>query len=84
MYPTINHLSHSRKQPHNQSFGSRYSISNMTVCVCVPSSGVEYLVAGHSDRKQGRLLVNMKSFVKPWKASLGRKVLTLLKKDCNW
>lgn len=45
---------------------------------------MEYLVAGHSDRKQGRLLVNMKSFVKPWKASLGRKVLTLLKKDCNW
>lgn len=56
---------------------------------CVPdlwrhSSGVEYVVAGHSDRKQGRLLVNMKSFVKPWKASLARKVLTLLKKDCNW
>lgn len=49
-----------------------------------PSSGVEYIVAGHSDRKQGRLLVNMKSFVKPWKASLGRKVLSLLKKDCNW
>lgn len=47
-------------------------------------SGVEYLVAGHTDRKQGRLLVNMKSFVKPWKASLGRKVVTLLRKDCNW
>ncbi|XP_044042815.1 netrin-4 isoform X1 [Siniperca chuatsi] len=54
-------------------------------CTCpILNPGVEYLVAGHSDRKQGRLLVNMKSFVKPWKASLGRKVLTLLKKDCNW
>ncbi|KAF7648874.1 hypothetical protein LDENG_00150140 [Lucifuga dentata] len=54
-------------------------------CTCpILNPGAEYLVAGHSDRKQGRLLVNMKSFVKPWKASLGRKVLTLLKKDCNW
>ncbi|KAF0029879.1 hypothetical protein F2P81_018984 [Scophthalmus maximus] len=54
-------------------------------CTCpILNPGVEYLVAGHSDRKQGRLLVNMKSFVKPWKASLGRKVLTLLKKHCNW
>lgn len=47
-------------------------------------TGAEYLVAGHSDRKRGRLLVNMKSLVKPWSASLGRKVLTLLKKECNW
>ncbi|KAM4712242.1 netrin-4 isoform 3-T3 [Anableps anableps] len=54
-------------------------------CTCpILNPGVEYLVAGHLDRKQGRLLVNMKSFVKPWKASLGRKVLTLLRKDCNW
>uniref|UniRef100_H3D558 Netrin 4 n=1 Tax=Tetraodon nigroviridis TaxID=99883 RepID=H3D558_TETNG len=44
-------------------------------CTCpILNPGGEYLVAGHSDRKQGRLLVNMKSFVKPWKASLGRKV----------
>uniref|UniRef100_A0A3Q3ANE1 Netrin 4 n=1 Tax=Kryptolebias marmoratus TaxID=37003 RepID=A0A3Q3ANE1_KRYMA len=54
-------------------------------CTCpILNPGGEYLVAGHSDRKQGRLLVNMKSFVKPWKASLGRKVLALLRKDCNW
>lgn len=84
MYPAIN-LSipvYRRTQPLSRSSGSRHLKQD---CVCVlPSSGVEYLVAGHSDRKQGRLLVNMKSFVKPWKASLGRKVLTLLKKDCNW
>ncbi|XP_004083319.1 netrin-4 [Oryzias latipes] len=54
-------------------------------CTCpILNPGVEYLVAGYLDRKQGHLLVNMKSFVKPWKASLGRKVLTMLKKDCNW
>ncbi|KAI3366345.1 hypothetical protein L3Q82_000514 [Scortum barcoo] len=34
-------------------------------CTCpILNPGVEYLVAGHSERKQGRLLVNMKSFVK--------------------
>ncbi|CAN9508481.1 unnamed protein product [Ophioblennius macclurei] len=54
-------------------------------CTCpILNPGAEYLVAGHSDRKQGRLLVNMKSLVKPWKASLGRKALALLRKDCNW
>lgn len=42
------------------------------------------MVAGHADRKQNRLIVNMKSFVKPWRASIGRKVLTLMKKDCTW
>lgn len=54
-------------------------------CTCpILNPGLEYLVAGHMDRKQDHLLVNMKSFVRPWKASLGRKVLSLLKKDCNW
>ncbi|KAL0962909.1 hypothetical protein UPYG_G00347010 [Umbra pygmaea] len=54
-------------------------------CTCpILNPGGEYLVAGHGDRKQSRLIVNMKSFVKPWTASLGRKVLTLLKKDCTW
>ncbi|KAJ3611955.1 hypothetical protein NHX12_020234 [Muraenolepis orangiensis] len=54
-------------------------------CTCpILNPGAEYLVAGHTEGKQGRLMVNMKSMVKPWKASLGRKVLTLLQKDCNW
>lgn len=54
-------------------------------CTCpILNPGGEYLVAGHADRKQNRLIVNMKSFVKPWRASLGRKVLTLMKKDCTW
>ncbi|XP_077449964.1 netrin-4 isoform X1 [Stigmatopora argus] len=54
-------------------------------CTCpILNPGAEYLVAGHADRRRGHLLVNMKSFVKPWTSSLGRKVLALLKKDCNW
>ncbi|XP_059905325.1 netrin-4-like [Gadus macrocephalus] len=54
-------------------------------CTCpILNPGAEYLVGGHSDRKAGRLLVNMKSLVLPWKASLGRKLLPLLRKDCSW
>ncbi|KAL2102585.1 hypothetical protein ACEWY4_001753 [Coilia grayii] len=53
-------------------------------CTCpVLYPGVEYLVAGHVDRKKGRLLVNMKSFVKRWSANLGRKVLQLLTHTCT-
>ncbi|KAJ8007031.1 hypothetical protein DPEC_G00113350 [Dallia pectoralis] len=54
-------------------------------CTCpILNPGGEYLVAGYADRKHNRLIVNMKSFVKPWRASLGRKVLMLLKRDCPW
>ncbi|KAJ8381534.1 hypothetical protein SKAU_G00023120 [Synaphobranchus kaupii] len=54
-------------------------------CTCpILNPGMEYLVAGHEDRRKGRLVVNMKSFVKPWRASLGRKALQFLKTDCKW
>ncbi|XP_035281911.1 netrin-4 [Anguilla anguilla] len=54
-------------------------------CTCpILNPGVEYLVAGHEDRRKGRLVVNMKSFVKPWRASLGRKAVQFLKADCKW
>ncbi|KAG7456299.1 hypothetical protein MATL_G00250280 [Megalops atlanticus] len=54
-------------------------------CTCpILNPGAEYLVAGHEDRRKGRLIVNMKSFVKPWRASLGRKALQFLKTDCKW
>lgn len=46
-------------------------------------AGLEYLVAGHEDVRTGRLIVNMKSFVHQWKSALGRKVLEILKRDCN-
>ncbi|XP_028669353.2 netrin-4 [Erpetoichthys calabaricus] len=54
-------------------------------CTCpILNPGMEYLVAGHEDSKKKRLIVNMKSFVKPWKRDLGRKVVQFLKTDCRW
>ncbi|XP_068170338.1 netrin-4-like [Antennarius striatus] len=53
-------------------------------CTCpILNPGSEYVVAGHKDRKTGRLMVNTKSLVKPWKSSLGRKFLHILRKDCG-
>ncbi|XP_052523348.1 netrin-4 isoform X2 [Tympanuchus pallidicinctus] len=53
-------------------------------CTCpILNPGLEYLVAGHEDVRTGRLIVNMKSFVHQWKSALGRKVLEILKRDCN-
>ncbi|KAG9274181.1 netrin-4 [Astyanax mexicanus] len=50
-------------------------------CTCpVLYPGLEYLVTGHKDARKGRLLVNTKSLVKPWKTSLSRKVLQLRNK----
>ncbi|XP_048865308.1 netrin-4 [Brienomyrus brachyistius] len=53
-------------------------------CTCpVLNPGTEYLVTGYEEQRKGRLVVNMKSFVKPWTASLGRKVLQFLNMDCK-
>uniref|UniRef100_A0A3Q2V1I7 Netrin-1 n=1 Tax=Haplochromis burtoni TaxID=8153 RepID=A0A3Q2V1I7_HAPBU len=53
-------------------------------CTCpILNPGSEYVVAGHEDWKKGQLIVNTKSFVKPWKASLGRKLLHILRKHCG-
>ncbi|XP_030117489.4 netrin-4 isoform X1 [Taeniopygia guttata] len=53
-------------------------------CTCpILNPGLEYLVAGHEDVRTGRLIVNMKSFVHQWKSTLGRKVLEILKRNCN-
>lgn len=53
-------------------------------CTCpILNPGLEYLVAGHEDVRTGRLIVNMKSFVHQWKSALGRKVLEILKRNCN-
>ncbi|XP_075712972.1 netrin-4 isoform X2 [Rhinoderma darwinii] len=52
-------------------------------CTCpILNPGLEYLVAGYEDVRTGRLIVNMKSFVQPWKPSLGKKVMEILKKGC--
>ncbi|KAM9754805.1 netrin-4-like isoform 1-T1 [Menidia menidia] len=53
-------------------------------CTCpILNPGSEYVVAGHEDWRTGRLLINAKSFVKPWKSSLGRKIFHILRKDCG-
>lgn len=53
-------------------------------CTCpILNPGSDYLVAGHEDWRTGRLLINTKSFVKPWKISMGRKILHILRKDCG-
>ncbi|XP_076828258.1 netrin-4 [Brachyhypopomus gauderio] len=52
-------------------------------CTCpVLHPGVEYLVAGHEDVRRGRLLVNARSLVKPWRASLSHRILQFLKMKC--
>lgn len=53
-------------------------------CTCpILNPGVDYLVAGHEDRRTGRLVINMKSFVKPWKTSLAQKMTHMIRKDCS-
>lgn len=53
-------------------------------CTCpILNPGLDYLVAGHEDRRTGRLVINMKSFVKPWKTSLARKIMHMIRKDCG-
>ncbi|XP_069620810.1 netrin-4 isoform X2 [Ranitomeya imitator] len=52
-------------------------------CTCpILNPGLEYLVAGYEDVRTGHLIVNMKSFVQPWKPSIGKKVMEILSKDC--
>lgn len=52
-------------------------------CTCpILNPGLEYLVAGYEDVRTGRLIVNMKSFVQPWKPALGRRVMHILKREC--
>ncbi|XP_072291962.1 netrin-4-like [Eucyclogobius newberryi] len=52
-------------------------------CTCpILNPGSDYLVAGHEDLRTGHLIINMKSFVKPWKTSLGQKIIDVIRKDC--
>uniref|UniRef100_A0A3B5MU19 Netrin 4 n=1 Tax=Xiphophorus couchianus TaxID=32473 RepID=A0A3B5MU19_9TELE len=53
-------------------------------CTCpILNPGDEYVVAGHKNWKTGWLMVNTRSFVKPWKSSLGHKLLHVIRKDCG-
>ncbi|XP_029008547.1 netrin-4-like [Betta splendens] len=53
-------------------------------CTCpLLNPGSTYVVAGHEDWKSGRLIVNTRSLVKPWKLSLGHKLMHILRNDCS-
>ncbi|KAM3870532.1 netrin-4-like [Diretmus argenteus] len=53
-------------------------------CTCpILNPGSDYVVAGHENWRTGQLMVNTKSLVKPWKPSLGHKLLHILRKDCG-
>uniref|UniRef100_A0A6I8NP73 Netrin-4 n=1 Tax=Ornithorhynchus anatinus TaxID=9258 RepID=A0A6I8NP73_ORNAN len=53
-------------------------------CTCpILNPGTDYLVAGQEDTRSGKLLVNMNSLVKPWKAFLGKQVAHILRTGCK-
>ncbi|XP_012994341.3 netrin-4 [Esox lucius] len=53
-------------------------------CTCpLLNPGSKYLVAGHMSWRTGSLLVNTRSLVKPWRPSLGSKLLHLLNQHCG-
>uniref|UniRef100_A0A8C0IMU9 Netrin-1 n=1 Tax=Chelonoidis abingdonii TaxID=106734 RepID=A0A8C0IMU9_CHEAB len=53
-------------------------------CTCpILNPGTEYLIAGQEDSRTSKLLVNMNSLVKPWKAYLGKQVADILRTGCK-
>uniref|UniRef100_A0A8C5T7X4 Netrin-4 n=1 Tax=Malurus cyaneus samueli TaxID=2593467 RepID=A0A8C5T7X4_9PASS len=53
-------------------------------CTCpILNPGTDYLIAGQEDSRTGKLLVNMNSLVKPWKAHLGKQVSDILRTGCK-
>ncbi|XP_015680452.1 netrin-4-like [Protobothrops mucrosquamatus] len=53
-------------------------------CTCpILNPGVDYLIAGQEDAQTNRLLVNMNSLVKPWKAHWGKFVADILRTGCK-
>ncbi|KAG8128087.1 hypothetical protein E2320_014983 [Naja naja] len=53
-------------------------------CTCpILNPGIDYLIAGQEDARTNRLLVNMNSLVKPWKAHWGKFVADILRTGCK-
>ncbi|XP_009486461.1 netrin-4 [Pelecanus crispus] len=53
-------------------------------CTCpILNPGTDYLIAGQEDSRTSKLLVNMNSLVKPWKAYLGKQVSDILRTGCK-
>ncbi|XP_028575069.2 netrin-4-like [Podarcis muralis] len=53
-------------------------------CTCpILNPGVDYLIAGQEDTRTNKLLVNMNSLAKPWKAHWGKLVADMLRTGCK-
>ncbi|KAE8612184.1 hypothetical protein XENTR_v10012755 [Xenopus tropicalis] len=53
-------------------------------CTCpVLNPGMDYLIAGAEDKRSNKLLVNMNSLVKPWKANWARKAMDMIQSGCK-
>ncbi|OCT85793.1 hypothetical protein XELAEV_18023964mg [Xenopus laevis] len=53
-------------------------------CTCpVLNPGMDYLIAGSEDRRSNKLLVNMNSLVKPWKANWAKKAMDIIQSGCK-
>ncbi|CAM9970514.1 unnamed protein product [Lampetra fluviatilis] len=52
-------------------------------CTCpVLNPGMDYLIAGQEDLKTKRLVVDLNSYVKPWKSSVAKEVMAFLRAGC--
>ncbi|XP_073431103.1 netrin-4-like isoform X2 [Dendrobates tinctorius] len=53
-------------------------------CTCpILNPGVDYLIAGSEDTRNNKLLVNMHSLVKPWKAVWAKQAIDFLRSGCK-
>ncbi|XP_043934538.1 netrin-4-like [Protopterus annectens] len=53
-------------------------------CTCpVLNPGTDYLIAGHEDLRNRKLLVRTNSLVKPWKTTLGKQISELFQTRCK-
>lgn len=53
-------------------------------CTCpILNPGVDYLIAGPEDTRNNKLLVNMNSLVKPWKAVWAKQAIDFIRSNCK-
>ncbi|XP_040264097.1 netrin-4-like [Bufo bufo] len=53
-------------------------------CTCpILNPGVDYLIAGPEDIRNSKLLVNMNSLVKPWKATWAKQAIDFIRSGCK-
>ncbi|CAH2312063.1 netrin-4-like [Pelobates cultripes] len=53
-------------------------------CTCpILNPGTDYLIAGPEDNRTNKLLVNMNSLVKPWKAVWAKQAMDIIRSGCK-